>query len=367
VGSKVVSVQARCAIHTAVVSDWSDSLLVDVGLGPDTEITSVINTYFIGPSEVSEIVNYTDGIPDTVPYGSWIKIFYNGIPTTKGVNECPDTVNKCLEYQINYTRTSVRQPPEWDFTSTWYPFDPEDSNPNGVSDSTTMNMGSVEYTIRARSTDQFDRSDATPPEFEIIGNFDPTLDNQSLENYDGTVIGEGDTIFWDWWNPANYNGSIADTLDVSDPADIKAVKKFYFVVHATGHDHPKEPVGSGVKSWKYTFLQVGSNPPVFEDFGSRAGDFVDAIVLDVLSDTASVTFRYSLTDDPGGAIALNDADFLDKEYESSITGRDLSILDRFDQYMFLSGGLLLVGSYNTADVGRQTDEGRQRFYLRLRR
>ena len=370
VGLKVVKTQARCEIHNDIVSEWSEGTTVEVGAGPETVITSAVNTYYIGADEFTRVLNLTDGLADTVPYGSWITLYYEGIPSPQAAAVCPDTTNKCLRYQINYTWTSDRITGT-DNTIAWRPFDPEDSNLFGVLDSTSMNVGSLEYAIRTRSVDQFDRSDLTPPEIEIIGNLDPTLDDFSLENYDGSAIGDGDTISWDWWNPANFRGQPGDTIDFSDPTNPEVVKEFYFVVKATGHDHPWENLDSGVKSWRYTFERVGSIPPIFEVFARSSGesmDFVSGLVLDELSDTARVTFRYHLVNDPGGTSILNNLpDFLDRDYEYAVMGRDLSLADTFDQYVYFLGGKQLINSFNSGEFGRWTQEGRQRFFLQLKR
>lgn len=363
-----VKSQARCEIHPEIISEWSEAKQVEVGLGPETEITRVENTYFVGGSKVVDVILFNDGVPDTVPYDSWITLFYTGIPSPQGDSLCFDQTNRCLKYQVNYTWESIRNPMIMN-TIAWRPFDPEDTNPAGVSDTTTMNIGSVEYTLRARSVDQFMRPDATPPEIEIIGNFDPTLDDLSIENYDATVVGEGDTVVWDWWNPANFKGAVQDTLDQTDPLDPVVVKRFYFVVGGSGHDHPKEADGAGVKSWSYSFEEVGSSPPVFKTFARSSRGFVDGVTVDVLSDTAWVEFTYKHNTDPGGTEELNKptSAFLDKEYEYVLMGRDLSVLDKFDQYIFYGGAKNLLNSYSTGDFARRTGELQQRFFLKLMR
>jgi len=356
-GLKKVRAQARCQIHTDKVSEWSLGRLVEVGLGPNTEITGVISTYFIGGTEHVEALVLTDGIPDTVPYGSWIKVLYRGVASPQGDSLCNDPTNKCLWYQKNYTWVSVRDPDN-PRTIAWRPPETEDNNLFGVEDSTSMNIGSLQYTFRTRAYDQFDRADQTPAEVEIVGNFPPILDTQSIENHDGTAVADGDTVLWDWWHPANE----PDTIDAFNN---EVVRKFYFVVKATGHDDPRE-ANFGVKSWKYSFLLAGSNPDTFAVLGSRAGDFVDGYTVDELADTAMVTFRYSFTGDPGGAnVRANLPDYLNKEYIYSVTGRDLSMLDRFDQRMYILGASWLMNSFNTAAYGRWTERREQRFFLKL--
>jgi hypothetical protein len=369
VGLRVVRAQGRCGIHTDKISEWSLGKVVEVGDGPNTDITSVVNTYFTAAGEFSRVIDLTDGVPDTVPYASWIRLFYNGIPTPQGDTLCPDDINECLRYQVNYTWTSERNPGV-ENTTAWRPFDPADKNTAGVLDSTTLNVGSVDYTVRARSVDQFDRPDVSPATLAIVGNFPPTLDTQFLANYTGAMAADGDTVSWNWWRPANYHGSMGDTIEVNpnDPLDtLGVIKTFYFVVSAGGHDHPDELAGSGVKSWRYTFREIGSNPPVFHVF-ARAGLFVDGLTVNELSDTAWVTFRYDPSVDPGGASILNNLPrYLDQEHEYAIIGRDLSILDEFTQRVHYGGGMQTLDSYNTAEYGRWTAEGRVRFFLKLSR
>lgn len=367
VGLRMVKAQARCEIHPTIISEWSEPKQVEVGLGPDTEITKVENTYFVGGVKTVIDIDFEDGVPDTVPFGSWITLHYTGFPSPQGDSMCVDTINRCLKYQVNYSWTSIRNPTVIN-TIAWRPIDAEDTNPDGVSDTTTLNIGSVEYTLRARTVDQFIRPDATPPEIEIIGNFDPTLDGLSIQDYNGNVVGDGDTVFWDWWNPANYQGAKQDTLDESNPLDPVVTKQFYFVIEGVGHDDSREPDGSGVKSWSYAFEEVGSSPPVFGNFARSSRGFVDGVTIDMLSDTARVEFTYKHNTDPGGASILNNLpDYLNKEYEYSLMGRDLSDLDKFKQIVIYGGTEWELNDYWVGPYGRQTGELKQRFFLKLKR
>jgi hypothetical protein len=366
VGIRDVTAQARCAIHTDKVSEWSLAKSVEIGVGPETELMAVVNTYFTTAGERTRVINFADGLPDTVPYDSWVTLFYRGIPSALGDALCNDEINECLRYQVNYTRVSERNP-ALPSTIAWRPFDPADKNSAGVDDSTTMNVGSVDYTMRARGVDQFNRSDISPAELQIVGNFSPTLDTRSLTNYNGANVANGDTMFWNWWRPANFHGSRRDTLDTSNPLDTMVVKSFYFVVGATGHDHPDELPDAGVKSWRYTFQKVGTNPPVYYAL-ARSGLFVDALAVNELSDTAMVTFRYSLSGDPGGAARLADLPgYIDSDLDFAIVGRDVAVIEDFNQRVHYGSGFQLVESYNTAEYGKWTAAGRLRFHVKLKR
>ena len=114
---------------------------------------------------------------------------------------------------------------------------------------------------------------------------------------------------------------------------------------------------------------VGSNPPEYVSFGHAGGGFFDGTMVNVLSDTVQVTFRYDPVTDPGGSILLGgtQGQIFGREYECSVMGRDLSEFDRFDQEMSYSGALVVLNSYNTAQYGRWTGELKQRFFLELTR
>ncbi len=349
-GAYVVKAQARCASHTAIESEWSEGLEIEVGLGPDTDIFHIVNMYTIGRTTYSDTLDFRDAIPDTVPFGSWITLFYKGQDTTFAAAECPDPLNKCLSYQVQYSRDSDRV-----FgagaTSVWFPSPPEDSNPYGTTDSTSMNIGSLEYAIRVRAFDWFDRFDPSPAEIEIVGNFDPTLDNFAISNEAGAIVGDSQTLFWNFWEPA-------DSELVVDGPELKIRKTFFFVLDAAGHDHPKERQGSGVFSWYYQF-ERGDEEGVYDPFG-RSGNWVDGLDVNALSDTIRWVVEYPVSDVNGDEVFNNLPGWIDRWYEFSVMGRDIESNEIFEQYVFFYGEKQLANSYLTDLLGRWTAPGSQR-------
>jgi hypothetical protein len=364
-GTYTVRAEARCALHNTFVSLPSqEGLQVKVNEGPETEIFGVLSTYFIDGQEFQEMIDITDEIPDTVPYGSWINVLFRGIRPPGDSTNCMDMVNECLTYQNNYTRRSTSPPIQ--ATMRWLPDIPSDDNPFGTEDSTSMNVSSWEYTVRARSSDEFGFVDLTPSEVEIIGNFDPTLDTYNIENFDGFVAGDGDSIQWDWLSPSNLDPvfpTINDTVDFTvNPPQV--VKQWYFVIEATGHDHPKEPTGSGVKAWLYRFTRA--DDPDFEQRFARSGVWVDGMAVDVLDDTFMFEVRYTLPlIDPMASINAwrNLPDWLNRGYDYHIQGRDTESTDVFSQYMWLDGMKVKLNEYNAAILGRRTAQRQLRFYI----
>ncbi len=348
-GEYTVKAQAWCAYHTSIESEWSEGLGIEAGLGPDTEIFHIVNMYTIGRTTFADTINFRDAIPDTVPYRSWITIFYKGEDTTLAASECPDPMNECLAYQVQYSRDSDRLPGAG-ATSQWVPYPPEDSNPYGTTDSTSMNIGSLEYTIRARAVDWFDRPDMVPPEIEIVGNFDPTLDGLVIRNENGDMVGDSQTLFWNFWEPADSELVIVGT-------DLKVRKMFFFVVDATGHDHPKERQDSGVFSWFYQFERE-SEPGIYDSLG-RSGNWVDGIAVNSLKDTIRWVVEYPVSDVNGDEVFNNLPGWIDRWYDFSVMGRDIPRNESFDQYVFFYGEKQLANSYLTDLLGRWTAPGNQ--------
>jgi hypothetical protein len=334
--------------------------------GPDTEIYMVWNTYRMGGRIVTESVDVSDALPDTVPYGSWITVFYDGTPDPATASMCPDPTdpNQCIGYQKSYTSRSANVP-GFQESAPWMPFSsPEDNDPFARSDSTSLNMGSVDYTVRIRSVDYFGGVDTSPAEVAIVGNHAPTLDGVEVQDSDGAATAD---IVWDWWNPANFHGSRSDTLDITDLPNIWVVREFYFLVKGEGHDHPTERDRGGVKAWRYLFRR-SDDPSTTVPLG-RAGLWVEGSETDALCDTVRFTVRYSFYDDPGGWKAWAALpDWFGHSYDVTLRGRDTGLFERdFRQFMFVDGDKRLINSYPVASLGRYTEERSARIHLSITR
>ncbi|MEJ2721058.1 MAG: hypothetical protein P8181_07930 [bacterium] len=358
---------ARCLDTNGLVSavdvgDFDPGVCqIVVNFDPDTEVFGLRNTFFVGGVEHTNDVVFTDAVPDTVPYNSWVRLDYNGWDSPYDSSLCTDDVNKCLGYQIQYSRDSARLPGA-KATSRWLPDDPEDGNPFGTTDSTSMNIGSVEYVLRARSVDEYGRPDGTPYEIPLVGNFNPTLDSYELQNYTGDLVSGDDTLEWDWWNPAN----VPDTVEFDvGTAKFFVKKTFYFDIEASGHDDLREQTGSGVKNWYYLFTRTDNLEN--QDLG-RAGNWVAGPTVNVLDDRAEVTYRYELGADPGGGSLFDDPPgYWNADLEFSIYGRDTNFSDEFQQFMFLNQQKTLLNVYSVASLGRWTETGMFTFHLAVKR
>jgi hypothetical protein len=339
---------------------FEDDDPIDEGI--DTDIVVVWNTYSVGGQFFRDEIDFLDAELDTVPFGSWITVFYGGEPDPANAHLCTDFANRCLSYQKSLTS---RAAPFFDFTTAWLPHVPEDNDLLAIGDSTSLNAGSAEYTFRARSVDDFGSLDTTPAEIRFVSNLQPTLTSLAIEMSDGTAVEDGGSVVWDWWRPANFHGAVIDTLDTSDPTNLQVVREFIFLVKAEGRDHPKEERG-GVKSWKYT-VQRSDDPSIVLPLG-RSGTWVEGSQTNTLCDTIRFTVRYSYLGDPGGWNAWRSLpDWLNQSYDVSMLGRDTGPSDEFDQYMFVNGAKTLINSYSIASLGRHTEEGSMRFSLLMSR
>jgi len=378
----------------ADVKSFSEGVVqVAVNYEPDTEIYQVENTYFIAGQRFTRFINYQDDIPDTVPYASWVRIDYRGWDDLRDSSLCADDLNKCIKYQVQYERTSSRVPGS-SYRSRWLPGLPAETNCGGTPDSTTLNIGSVEYKIRARAVDEYEKPDGTmfdpltgqpKSEIEIIGNYDPTLDLAVIQNYDGTTAPAGvDTIVWNWWNPANYTGFETDTLKIDLETGTYFVEKIFYVdLNATGHDHPTENLSFGVWGWDYLFLRMDTMEP--ESFFGGAG-WREGIAPNIYTKRFEALYRYERDGDPGGAsIFANPPSFWNREYELSIMGRDIPLNTDFEEYIFtVSLGnkrecdfppgyevdvteKVLQNSPNATVLARTTNIEKFRFFLKVAR
>jgi len=361
----------------ADVKSFSEGVVqIVVNYEPDTEIYQAENTYYIAGQPVKEYVNFEDDIPDTVPYYSWLRVDYRGWDDMRDSTLCEDDINRCVRYQLQYERTSARVSGSSSRTR-WIPEDPADNNPNGTPDSTTIDIGSFEYKIRARAVDEEDKADGRmfdpvthrgKSEIQIIGNYDPTLDEAYVLNYDGVVASQDvDTVTWDWWNPANYTGNPDDTLETDSQTSIVYAKKtFYMDLEASGHDHPKEAERFGVLQWIWTLLGADGESEPFFSQGQEA--WQDGAIRDEFDRRFEITYRYDIAADPGGqSIWADPPSFWNKEYRVTIQGRDIKSNTDFSEYIFINGTRVLLNAYQATPLARWTETGQFRFYLKMAR
>lgn len=241
---------------------------VVVNHDPDTEI--LYGDCFYTPQSTgvpeSLTVYFNGGVPDTLPYNSLLRMRYRGWDDPRDELEFTNPPRP-IRFQFQYNRWStdefgVRVAEK---LSPWYPLKtPEDTNPNADVedtgrdiDSTTMRVGSFDYRFLARSFDEQDRPDGTPAVVSFVGNFPPVIDSMKIGFYDQRTPARwrpaaNDTLCVSWTGP--IRGSLGDTIcayDVRVVVGATITKYFKWVIAAGGHDDRRDPVGSGIKAWRY--------------------------------------------------------------------------------------------------------------------
>ena len=354
---------------------------VVVNFDPDTQFNDVKNFYTKNNAVIEEEIDFRDSKPDTVPYQSWITMWYSGWDDSRDVQLCGPVAiepDRCIDFQVKYRRNS--QFPCGGFEdSGWLPRAPQvhDTDPSSATDSNSVNVGSLNYDFFARSIDENAQPDGTPPKFRIIGSFDPTLDSLALEDHLGNRIdmAQHDTLTWNWWKGVGWPySSQLDTLQFDIiTGEVNFIKRFYWELKGWGHDHPKDPDGSGIKSWRYIMRNGAGNIVRLGLSGDWIENLDDGgdIIINRLDDRFQLTVRYNSSfetpPDPFGDVFWNDRpSWLDDDYTVEILARDTpAISDEFEQYIFVNGNKVLVNSFQAACFGRRTETRTFSFHFRM--
>ena len=132
-------------------------------------------------------VDFLDGIPDTLPDSSLVRMVYWGWDDPKDRRNLQFDPPLPIRFQFQYNRWSIDETGARvaDKLSPWYPLkNAEDTNPGaGVSDlyrdrdSTTMRVGTFNYRFLVRSFDEQKKPDGTPAVVSFVGNFPPRIDS----------------------------------------------------------------------------------------------------------------------------------------------------------------------------------------------
>ncbi|HEX5132044.1 MAG TPA: hypothetical protein VFX92_06115 [Candidatus Krumholzibacteria bacterium] len=355
---------------------------VVVNFDPDTRITEVFNTYFRNNQEFTTPINFTDGVPDTVPFRSWVNYRYNAWDDNRDVRLCsPTDPDKCIDFQVKYVRDSNRVPGARE-DSGWLPRNGRhDSDANSATDSNTVNIGSLEYEWYARGIDENGTPDGTPPLFKIVGNYDPILDSMAMRDHFNQPLNLAtvDTLTWNFYKGIGwpYNAE-TDTFDTGTG---KYTKKFGWSINATGHDDPRDPIGSAVQSWRYyvyTNYNAGTNTGTFWALGRAGNSWFPGPSVNFMTDTFQLTVRYN--DPDGDDLFANQPGYFNNLVTIVMYGRDTrSISGDFEQNVYLnevpSGAVAgsgpskknLINAFPTGELGRWTPRKVVQFYLKFER
>ena len=266
---------------------------VVINFDPDTWITNVSNWYIDDNLEQqTEVVNFQDAVPDTVPNRSWVYYQYSAVDDTRDTWVCSLTdPDKCIDFQVKYIITQSTGSQE---DSGWLPRNgTHDSDANAATDSNSVSIGSVNYQWFARGVDENGTVDGTPPSFKVVGNFQPIFHNASMVDHTGKSLNLSvvDTLYWDFNAPADYDSNVAG---------FNYQKTFSWSIGASGRDHAKDYGSSSIEAWRYFIFSdyepgPGNTPGTGTAYNlARAGEsWFAAASLNTMSDQFTLLVRYN--------------------------------------------------------------------------
>ena len=260
---------------SALSSDDDEDLChLVINFDPDTKVLYGDNFYSVEGQEFPDCtyVDFSDDIPDTLPYGSWVRISYTGWDDRRDILQYPPPDSIPIRFKYRLVAKGVsNEGNESTWETPFFPaYDPEDTNPGKI-DSVTFTVSSKKYEFFVRSYDEQDRYDNTPDRIQLYGNFQPTIDFQQMlrqyitfGNFVITEPFEGDTIYLadpmdtgNWLEPGNLQPFSGDTL-----LPVKRITggqvsglDYFFYIKARGHDDPRDNRGekkTAISYWKYS-------------------------------------------------------------------------------------------------------------------
>jgi hypothetical protein len=381
-----------------------------VNYDPDTDVNNVRSSYTVDDEVIYKNIVWYDGVPDTVPYNSWVRLEYTGWDDPRdGKIACDDLKpDSCIGFQVAYWKESVYEDAASEF-SLWQPREGvHDSDCESSTDSNSFHVGSLEYEFYVRSVDEHARPDGTPPSVQIIGNYRPTLDSLAVEDHLGNRINLAvlDTVTWNFWKGEGWPYTCSCDTVLKPPelcgsgedfscrfkeylehgTTFDYYKRWSVHIKAWGHDNPddptptnKDPQGSGVKSWWYTIRNAQGQ---YVSLGHAQKGFFDEVndqkqfnALDeIIRYRVGYPGPYNPNHDPmGDTVFANLPAWMGKELTVVLKGRDTPKTSAFDfeQSVFIRRGcesdlrLAVINVFPDASVGRHTQEKTFVFVIRL--
>jgi hypothetical protein len=263
---KVIARDEAGALSPSDIIMGTGIAAVVVNHDPDTRVTG--GECFYTPQSTGEPTSlrfdFSDGIPDTLPYNSRLRVDYLGWDDPKDRETLENDPPLPIRFQFRYFRQT--RDGQAKKISSWYPLTgAEDTNPCDWNaeprirdaDSTTMRIGTFDYEFHVRSFDEQYRADGTPDTISFVGNYPPSVDSVSYGYYflfappPGIVESPDDTIRIQWDFFPFTMGAALPFDSLYDPVAHLKTKYYTIYIFADGHDDPRDPPGSGVKGWQF--------------------------------------------------------------------------------------------------------------------
>jgi hypothetical protein len=289
---------------------------------------------------VESIIDFNDGMPDTLPYNSRLRMHYLGWDDSRDSLEFTDPPIP-IRFQFKFER--------WgygllggisSYRPSWLPEkDAENTNCNSSEDSTTLMIGTFDYLFLAKSFDEQYRYDHTPDTVSFVGNFPPTIDKISIA-YDSITWSpsleladlKGDTAYIAIGQPLAVREEedyIACSSVEYDPEEEMFYETFKLYINGSGHDDHRDPPGSGIHGWWFSL--EAEVDKYYRGEGEWQYDFDPDTILQ------EITFRLAIPRDPDTTAVLPDPDFVNTvipwmgDQSLIVYGSDLHSSERFDE------------------------------------
>ena len=313
---------------SALSSDREEDLChLVINFDPLTKILYGDNFFSVEGQELPDSIkniNFYDEYPDTLPYGSWVRIKYAGRDHQDDILEYPppdENIPIRFKYRLVATGVSKEgnestwetpyfpaydpEDTQWEYGTDWWNHNADLDDINDVTfwekDTVTFTVSSKRYDFYVRSYDEQGRYDHTPAHIQLYGNFQPTVNfQQMLRQY--ITFGqfviweafEGDTIYLadpmddgNWLEPGSLEPFSGDTL-----LPVKRVTggqvsglDYFFYIKARGHDDPRDKVGEEERAIYYWQYRIGAENNDYNFGGENQVFYADEANINVNPDS----------------------------------------------------------------------------------
>ena len=262
---RVIARDEAGALSKADIITGEGACHVIVNHDPDTRIIrGECKATLKDGSDTTIVLTYEDFMddhPDTLPYNCLIRMVYEGWDDKRDSLEFPPPDELPILFQFLFSRKGLAEDGNVSsYRTPWLPtIDAEDTNKFDDVDSTTMRVGTYEYSFLVRSFDEQSRPDGTPARVSFYGNYPPRIDNiqwkiDQIPAVPGLILRDvpGDTLFVGTIVTLPNDDTLSAYSKVVDEENQQIRLSYRFYLTAGGEDDWRDPPGSAIKGWKYS-------------------------------------------------------------------------------------------------------------------
>ncbi|MBN2185349.1 MAG: hypothetical protein JW746_08480 [Candidatus Krumholzibacteriota bacterium] len=334
---KVIARDEAGALSRSDIVSGDGVCQIVINHDPDSKILYGDNHYFVAGGDTAiRKVDFYDGLVDTLPYNSRLKLHYMGWDDNRDILQYDPPLPIRFQYRFKRWGTAVDGGVS-SYSTPWYPAEKaEDTNCDSDVDSVTMRIGSNKYVFNVRSFDEQYRSDGTPDSVVFYGNYNPTV--EYLEVGIDTVPFStwsieykplsSDTLYINLSTPLMSMGDTCNAYDITyDESGDNITFWYKFIIRSSGYDDRRDPPGSGIVSWRFQ-IQADANY-----FYRLEDDWISDGPLNEFEQEC--IFKLVIPTDPDYSYDWPDSNFVSTpplwmgDQVLTVTGRDIGSTDTF--------------------------------------